>query len=171
LRSSLGCSPARISFGLLIQRSPPRLLNAAAWTGLGSAPESRSRGAPPHLSRSFSTRLVVHNKLRSVCFCSTPRIRLSDRLRCKAHVGDISFAHAVQHEHARLPINLMGEPSDSSAWRLMSSAKKSEHSVEDMPINSLISLGTRAVAEVSRPNRSSATRSIDNSLGGSFLHW
>src|SRR5262249_22417842 len=55
-RSSLECSPARISFGLLIQRSPPRLLNAAAWTGLGPAPESRPRGARPHLSRSLSPR-------------------------------------------------------------------------------------------------------------------
>src|SRR5262249_55503463 len=75
-RSSLECSPARISFGLLIQRSPPRLLNAAAWTGLGPAPESRSRGARPHLSRSLSPRSVVHCKPPSVCICSTPRTTL-----------------------------------------------------------------------------------------------
>jgi hypothetical protein len=43
---------------LLPQCSPPRLFTAAAWSGLGSAPESRSRGANPHLSRSLSTRLV-----------------------------------------------------------------------------------------------------------------
>src|SRR5258705_7617535 len=43
---------------LLPQRSPPRLFTAAAWSGLGSAPENRSRGANPHLSRSLSTRLV-----------------------------------------------------------------------------------------------------------------
>src|SRR6476620_4289354 len=78
-RSSLECSPARISFGLLIQRSPPRLLNVAAWTGLEPAPESRSRGARPHLSRSLSPRSVVHCKPPSVCICSTPRIRLSDK--------------------------------------------------------------------------------------------
>ena len=50
-------------FGLLIQRSRQRLLNAAAWTGLGPAPESRSQGAHPHLSRSWSTRSVVHCEL------------------------------------------------------------------------------------------------------------
>ena len=38
---------------LLLQRSPPRPFTAAAWSGLRSAPESRSRGAYPHLSRSF----------------------------------------------------------------------------------------------------------------------
>src|ERR1700704_2528382 len=43
---------------LLPQRSPPRLFTAAAWSGLGSAPKNRSRGANPHLSRSLSTRLV-----------------------------------------------------------------------------------------------------------------
>src|SRR6202011_1492219 len=43
---------------LLPQCSPPRLFTAAAWSGLGSAPENRSRGANPHLSRSLSTRLV-----------------------------------------------------------------------------------------------------------------
>jgi hypothetical protein len=43
---------------LLLQRSPPRLFTAAAWSGLRSAPESRSRGALPHLSRSLPTRFV-----------------------------------------------------------------------------------------------------------------
>src|ERR1700688_1014727 len=52
--------PNESYFGLLIQRSRQRLLNAAAWTGLEPAPESRSRGAHPHLSRSLSTRSVVH---------------------------------------------------------------------------------------------------------------
>src|ERR1700741_4902325 len=69
-RSSLECSPTRISFGFLIQRSPPRLLNAAAWIGLGPAPESRSRGARPHLSCSLSPRSVVHCKLPSMCIFS-----------------------------------------------------------------------------------------------------
>src|SRR5262245_5853113 len=41
---------------LLFQRSRPRLLTVAAWNGLGPAPESRSRGAHPHLSRSCKTR-------------------------------------------------------------------------------------------------------------------
>ena len=65
-------------FGLLIQRSPPRLLNAAAWTGLGPAPESRSRGAYPHLSRSSSTRLGLHFCTPSVCVCSTTKIQHHD---------------------------------------------------------------------------------------------
>ena len=41
---------------LLLQRSRPRLLTVAAWSGLRPAPESRSRGAHPHLSRSCTTR-------------------------------------------------------------------------------------------------------------------
>ena len=51
--SSLGCTPARVVLALFLQRSPPRLFTAAAWSGLGSAPESRSRGAYPHLLRSL----------------------------------------------------------------------------------------------------------------------
>src|SRR5271168_3134966 len=47
-----------IDLALFLQRSPPRLFTAAAWSGLGPAPENRSRGANPHLSRSLSTRLV-----------------------------------------------------------------------------------------------------------------
>ena len=43
---------------LLFQRSRPRLLTVAAWNGLGPAPESRSRGAHPHLSRSCTTRFI-----------------------------------------------------------------------------------------------------------------
>ena len=42
---------------LLLQRSPPWSFATAAWSGLGPAPESRSRGAYPHLSRSFTTSL------------------------------------------------------------------------------------------------------------------
>ena len=52
-RSSLGCSPARVVLALLLQRSLPRPFTAAAWSGLRSVPENRSRGAFPHLSRSF----------------------------------------------------------------------------------------------------------------------
>ena len=40
---------------LFLQRSPPRLFTAAAWSGLRPAPASRSRGTCPHLSRSFTT--------------------------------------------------------------------------------------------------------------------
>ena len=47
-----------IDLALFLQRSPPRLFTAAAWSGLRPAPENRSRGAAPHLSRSLSTRLV-----------------------------------------------------------------------------------------------------------------
>src|SRR5713101_1726528 len=38
-----------------LQRSPPRLLTAAAWSGLEPAPESRLRRVHLHLSRSFCT--------------------------------------------------------------------------------------------------------------------
>ena len=47
---------SRSCLELLLQRSPPRLFTAAAWSGLRPAPESRSRGARPHLLRSFTTR-------------------------------------------------------------------------------------------------------------------
>ena len=43
--------------GLFTRRSPPRLFTAAARAGLRPAPESRSRGAYPHLLRSFTTRI------------------------------------------------------------------------------------------------------------------
>src|SRR5207244_11471968 len=54
LRSSLVCSPARVVLALFLQRSPPWLFTTAAWGGLRPAPESRSRGAFPHLSRSLT---------------------------------------------------------------------------------------------------------------------
>ena len=47
----------RVMPGLLIRRSPPRLLTEAARTGLRPAPERRSRGARPHLLRSCTARL------------------------------------------------------------------------------------------------------------------
>ena len=57
----------------MLQHSRPRLLTAAAWRGLGPAPESRSRGAYPHLPRSLST--------RSISSCRTPfRVRLRHTL-------------------------------------------------------------------------------------------
>ena len=46
---------------LLIPRLPPQLFTAAARTGLGPAPEHRSRGALPHLSRSFTTLSLGHS--------------------------------------------------------------------------------------------------------------
>ena len=48
---------SRCYLALLLQRSPPRPFTAAAWRGLRSAPESRSRGAHPHLLHSFTTYL------------------------------------------------------------------------------------------------------------------
>ena len=48
LRSSRACSPAQVVLMLFFQRSPPRLLTAADWSGLRSAPENRARGAFPH---------------------------------------------------------------------------------------------------------------------------
>jgi len=55
-RSSFGHAPARISSERFIRRSPPRLFTAAARTGLRPAPESRSRRAVLHHSRSFTLR-------------------------------------------------------------------------------------------------------------------
>ena len=56
-RSSLGCSPARVfsrfSYNAHHHGSLPQRLGG----GLRPAPESRSRGAHPHLSRSLFTRL------------------------------------------------------------------------------------------------------------------
>ena len=58
--------------GLLIRRSPPRLLTAAARTGLRPAPESRSRWAYHHLLRSFTPRFSVQFMLNSFpCLCGT----------------------------------------------------------------------------------------------------
>src|SRR6202035_4671355 len=62
--------------GLFTRRSPPRLFTAAARAGLRSAPESRSRGAYPHLLRSFTTRTSLHLLLLP-CFCSTHRVAVS----------------------------------------------------------------------------------------------
>ena len=53
----------KVLLELFLQRSPPRLFTAAAWSGLRPAPESRSRGALPHLSRSFTTQISVHTRL------------------------------------------------------------------------------------------------------------
>src|SRR5215472_1571106 len=47
---------SRSSLELWLQRSPPRLFTAAAWSDLRPAPESRSGGARPHPSHSFTTR-------------------------------------------------------------------------------------------------------------------
>src|SRR6266700_3133936 len=47
---------SRSCLELLLQRSPPRLFTAAAWSGLRPAPASRSRGTCPHLSRSSTPR-------------------------------------------------------------------------------------------------------------------
>src|SRR5262252_2558634 len=69
---------------LLFQRSRPRLLAAAAWNGLGPAPESRSRGAHPHLSRSCKTRFFFHFMLLSsfffVSLCSTLNLKTAKEL-------------------------------------------------------------------------------------------
>jgi hypothetical protein len=46
---------SRCFLELWLQRSPPWLFTTAAWSGLRPAPESRSRGAFPHLFRSFTT--------------------------------------------------------------------------------------------------------------------
>src|SRR5450631_3927739 len=59
--------------GLFTRRSPPRLFTAAARAGLRPAPESRSRGARPHLLRSFTTRFSFLLLLLP-CFYSTHHV-------------------------------------------------------------------------------------------------
>jgi hypothetical protein len=66
--------------GLCTRRSPPRLFTAAARAGLRPAPESRSRGACPHLLCSFTTRISFHLLLLP-CFCSTHAVPLSLTIR------------------------------------------------------------------------------------------
>ena len=71
-RSSFGRTPAR-------GRAPSFCSNAhhlghwtkAAWSGLRPAPESRSRGARPHLSHSFTTPVLPYATLLSLCLCGT----------------------------------------------------------------------------------------------------
>jgi transposase len=58
----------KVFLELSLLRSPPRLFTAAARSGLRPAPESRSRGALPHLSRSFTASFSF---LLSCCLCST----------------------------------------------------------------------------------------------------
>ena len=53
------------------QRSRPRLLTAAAWSGLRPAPESRFRRAYLHLLRSCTTAVIRSCSLLSICLCST----------------------------------------------------------------------------------------------------
>src|SRR3954464_4149091 len=69
------------------------------------------------------------------------------------------FAHAVQHKYARVPIDLIREPSDATSWHLMSSAQKGEHAVKDVSINGLMSRSKRAIAEVSGPAAQKAVQS------------
>src|ERR1700722_18682899 len=59
--------------GLFTRRSPPRLFTAAARAGLRPAPESRSRGAIPHLLRSLQHGFSIHLLLLP-CFCSTHHV-------------------------------------------------------------------------------------------------
>jgi hypothetical protein len=108
------CSGSRPE--LLLQRSPPWSFATAAWSGLGPAPESRSRGAYPHLSRSFTTSLwlasfhsvsaahrtssaadlVTTNTFQqsadAVAFSITPASRWAS---CKSHNKNIQAARYV----------------------------------------------------------------------------
>ena len=89
-RSAFGRPPAPVIPGLLIRRSPPRLLTAAARTGLGPAPESRSRWACHHLPRSCKSRLFVHFENSFPCLCGTrphahSRKNSNSRQRCSQH--------------------------------------------------------------------------------------
>ncbi len=71
LRSSSRRSPDAVTPRLFPQRSPPRLLTAAAWGGLKPAPASRLRGAFPHLSCSYGTSF---QPLRARCRCLVAHI-------------------------------------------------------------------------------------------------
>jgi hypothetical protein len=64
---------SRSCLKLLLQRSPPRLFTAAAWSGLRPAPESRSRGAHPHLSRSFTTQISLRTDTLHTCVSAAHR--------------------------------------------------------------------------------------------------
>jgi hypothetical protein len=70
LRSPHSTLPAEITVPTFPQRSPPRLLTAAARGGLGSAPDLRTRRALLHLSNSCASpygpaMLVTHDPLRT----------------------------------------------------------------------------------------------------------
>src|SRR5215467_2257688 len=54
----------------------------AAWSGLRPAPESRSRGARPHLLRSFTTRFSASPSF-PCCLCSTQHpLKMGRRRGC-----------------------------------------------------------------------------------------
>src|SRR5205807_8904438 len=64
-RSSLGCSPARVNTRFSSNAHHHGSLPQRLGAGLRPAPESRSRGTFPHLSRTltYSPGRVVHNAL------------------------------------------------------------------------------------------------------------
>jgi hypothetical protein len=69
-RSPSSISPAGLQSEPWLQRSPPRLLTAAACSGLSSAPDRRARRALLHLSLSCASRcgpamLVTHDPKRA----------------------------------------------------------------------------------------------------------
>src|SRR5437667_10568411 len=87
--------PAGIIFPAFPQRSPPRLLTAAACGGLGSAPDRRTRRALLHLSYSCAspelmTMLVTHDPNRSSA---------DDLLDHRVSDGEESFRY-IEAEHS-----------------------------------------------------------------------
>src|SRR5260221_12106160 len=75
----------KVFLELSLQRSPPRLFTAAAWSGLGPAPESRSRGALPHLSRSCTTQISLRT--------DTLHVSLQHTLEKKSRTITGNFTH------------------------------------------------------------------------------
>src|ERR1700734_1327908 len=99
------------------QRSPPRLLTAAACSGLGSAPDCRTRRALLHLSYSCASpfgpaTLVTHDPLRA--FART-------KSRRAATVLWLDLANGVSETKPPLPISIAGglaqRPHSSAAAR------------------------------------------------------
>ena len=86
MRSSPGRTPARGHAPNFCSNAHDHgFLTVAAWNGLGPAPESRSRGAYPHLSRSCKTRfhfmlLSSFFFFFSVSLCSTLNLKTAKAL-------------------------------------------------------------------------------------------
>src|SRR5260221_8517079 len=84
-------------------------LPPAAWSGLGPAPESRSRGALPHLSRSFTTQISHSHWHAFTCVSAAHLVQKIEAVRgsvpvCVASSGDVCRDRNI----ADLPIFVRG---------------------------------------------------------------
>ena len=85
----------------LPQRSPPCLLNTAAWGGLKPAPESGLRGTYPHLPCSFSTVRPFSSNFHSVLLRHTIKTPVQTVL-----------AFPVTSDRQRNPLRIGGQAAD-----------------------------------------------------------